>query len=356
MGVLEDTAQQARVTAQQLKVTIPSKRNFFLKQQRDLNKQFDVQVSDFVDKSLDGAKPALDNIHEKANSLVTDIRTATRNIERQMAKVNGMVSTLQTTLANIQNTDFDDLDASSKQMLMDFSNEYKSAYTVMWVKIVLVAVLFYYLRADWVLILVAYFAVYIVWTLISALIKLFQNIRKKESTLRAETCANVTDGDAVGSTCKPTSPSYAPCSSSVFGCCPNGLASTSDVSACGTFDCWQSAFGCCPNGTNKKSETDTCDAPVDCKTTKFGCCLNGMPREDTVGSNCTMNSACGYTTFGCCPDGTPRSDVTGTNCRTEAPIETVTKVITSAQPSFKPPNPFTTSNGAGFMSGFQAIS
>lgn len=374
MGVLDDMAQEARLIVSKLKVSIVSDQKVFLGRQSKIETDFDDLIERLTNKTT-SVNAGLDTVHDESETLVADIKSATKKIQTQISDVDGMVSGLQTTISNIQKTtDFDELDASSKQMLMDFSKEYKSAYAILWAKIILVAFLLYSLRVDWKLIIVAYLAVYISWALIEALIKIFQNMfkRKKVSDLKADRCANVTAADAVGSGCPPPAPpEYKPCSSTDFGCCANGLASTVDKSACQTIDCWKTAFGCCSNGSPKTSATDTCDVPVECKNSRYGCCLNGMPRDDEAGTNCTLHTMCGYSAFGCCPDGTLRKDALGSNCggkqAEKSSLHQLNSIATSAKPmniptpaqSMSPPNPFTAKNGSfntSFTSGLQSIS
>ena len=379
MGVLDDMAQQARLIAATLKVNIPSQKKTFLQRQKLLNADFERHLALFVTKYKtdtkvsDAAKTALDNVHEGVNTLETDIRAASKAARKQISSVDWMVTGLQTTITNIQTTtDFDSLDASSKQLLMDFSREYKSAYAIMWAKVALVIFLCWHLRQEWFLIIVAYLAFYILWMLLEALIKIFKGIFKKKPAvdLNAARCANVTAADAVGSGCPITkAPSFTPCSGTTFGCCPNGLAAPDDKSTCGTLDCWKTSFGCCLNGTAKTSATDTCDAPPQCLDTGFGCCPNGMPRDDEAGTNCTLNSACGYSAFGCCPDGTLRDDALGSNCEGGKPQSSMKQLsdLVGSVPmnrpypasSIEPPNPFLQSNGsinANFTSGLNAVS
>jgi len=381
MGALDDMAQQARLIAAKLKVSIPKREKAFQQRRDRLQQQFDEQLTLFVDNYKknndvsDAARTALDNISNSVDELVNDIRAASKDIDAQVAGVDGMITGLQTTITNIQNTtDFDSLDASSKQLLMDLSKDYKTSYAILWTKVALVAFLCWYLRQEWVLILVAYGAVYILWLLIDAIIKLFQVIfqPKPTSDLEAARCAQVTDADKVGSGCPASDPpTYTPCSATEFGCCPDGLASTADKSTCGTIDCWKTAFGCCRNGKPKESADDSCDMAPTCKSSRYGCCQNGMPREDEEGTNCTLNSVCGYSAFGCCPDGTLRTDRLGSNCETgktnSSPLKQLNEVVADAtsmnvpkpELSMQPPNPFTANNdgiNTGFMSGLQAVS
>jgi len=367
MGVLDDTSKQARLIAAKLKVSVESKEKVFLRRRRELQAKFNTQLALFVDNykkdrdASDAARTALDNLHENATTLTEDVRYSTRYIQKQMASVDQMVTGLQATLSKIQTTEFDDLDATSKELLLDFSKEYKGAYAILWAKIALVAFLVYFLREHWILFSVAYLAVYVAWAVVAALIEIFKNIFKKKSIdLKAAKCANVTAADAIGSECEqPEAPTYKPCSSTDFGCCANGLPAPSDKSTCGTLDCWKTAFGCCPNGNPRKSATDKCNAVPHCKTSKFGCCLNGMPRDDAMGSNCTLHSSCGYTAFGCCPDGVPRADAAGSNCKgaKETPLSQVNELTLSLDVPKLPttPNPFTDSGFGGFASGFQAV-
>ena len=380
MGALDDMAQQARQIASKLKVSIPKREKVFQRRRDDLQKEFDEQLTIFIDNykknndASDAARTALENISESVDELVIDIQAASKDIDDKVAGLDGMVTGLQTTITNIQNTtDFDSLDASSKQLLLDLSKEYKMNYAILWAKVALVAFLCWYLRQEWILILVGYGAVYILWLLIDALIKIFEGIFKpKDVNLEAERCAQVTEADKVGSGCPVSdAPTYKPCSTTEFGCCPDGLAATADKSTCGTIDCWKTAFGCCANGTPKESATDSCDMPPRCKSSRFGCCQNGMPREDEEGTNCTLNSVCGYSAFGCCPDGELRADKLGSNCETGKtstnPLRQLNEVVTASTsmnvtppgPSIQPPNPFTEPNDSintGFMSGLQAVS
>jgi hypothetical protein len=380
MGALDDMAQQARLIAAKLKVSIPKREKVFRQRRDQLQTQFETQLALYIDNYKknndvsDAARTSLESISSSVDELVNDIQAASKDIDAQVAGVDGMISGLHTTITNIQKTtDFDSLDASSKQLLMDLSKDYKVSYAILWAKAALVLFLCWYLRHEWILILVAYGAVYIVWLLVDAILKLFEVIFKKKPTsdLEAARCAQVTEADKIGSGCPLTdSPSYKPCSDTEFGCCPNGLAATTDTSTCGTFDCWKTAFGCCPSGKPKESATDSCDMPPKCKSSRFGCCQNGMPREDEEGTNCTLNSVCGYSAFGCCPDGELRTDRLGSNCKTgkasSSPLRQLNDTVSSSTSmnvpetasSIDPPNPFTASNGsanASFTSGLNAV-
>ena len=350
MGILDDMSQQARLIASKVAVTIKNNDKLFLEKETNIQTKFktqlDILISNFGTDAYDTT--AVDSVHTDSIEFITDVRTATTSIETEMKSVNEMVTKLQTVISNVQTTtDFNALDASSKQLLLDFSKDYKVSYAVMWAKIVLVAFLFYYLRQEWIFILVVYVAVHIIWTVIVALIGIFKVITQKRT--------KSTDLPATGEkSCEIPKQTYIPCSETAFGCCGNGFAALGDATTCGTLDCWKSAFGCCSDGiTSKKTADDKCAISVDCRTSAFGCCPNGIPRFDAAGSNCKMNSKCGYSEYGCCKDGTLRIDSIGTNCAGYIP--TINNVITSTTSATSGPNPFTDSGDSGLASGLRSI-
>lgn len=119
------------------------------------------------------------------------------------------------------------------------------------------------------------------------------------------------------------------CSTSTFGCCPNGIDSKMNF-----------------YGTNCPSYTTTAvivpkplpppPQPVPppphpiyivpqpiggCAGTRYGCCPdNTTPKIDEQGSNCIIKypqpvGGCAGTQYGCCPDGTTaKIDSEGSNC------------------------------------------
>ena len=348
MGILEDLSQQARIIASKVAVTIENNNTLFLDKETDIRTKFktqlDILIKNFGTDAYDTT--AVDSVHTDSIEFITEVRDATTAIKTQMNSVNDMVTRLQTVISNVQNsTDFNALDASSKQLLLDFSKDYKISYTIMWAKIVLVAFLLYYLRQEWIFILVVYAAIHIIWKVIVALIGIFKVITQKRT--------KSTDLPATGEkSCNIPKQTYIPCSETAFGCCGNGFAALGDATTCGTLDCWKSAFGCCSDGiTSKKTADDTCNVSVDCTTSAFGCCPNGMQRFDAAGSNCKMNSKCGYSEYGCCKDGTLRADSLGSNCTEYKP--TISKLLSNSAVSL--PNPFTGSGDSGLASGLRSI-
>ena len=153
----------------------------------------------------------------------------------------------------------------------------------------------------------------------------------------------------------PTPPTPGGCSSTEYGCCPDGTTAMnppSQTPRCPNFpavtgDCSSTQGGCCPDGTTAKSTSfDNCDASANCPapsdesglTSTFGCCPADAPSDasqpmaDAIGSNCGYQDAsnnnydptvegmsnsggCADSTLGCCDDGTTaKTDNDGTNC------------------------------------------
>ena len=356
MSVLNDMSQQARVIASQLSVKVQDAKPIFITRETTLQTTFDTQLTALVSTvgTNDYDTTAIDAVHADSLKLISDIQSATSDVQKQMKTVNDLITQLRTWITNIQNTtDFNELDASSKHILLDFAKEYRFAYAILWAKIILVAALLFYLRSDWKLFCAAYVAVYICWILITTIITIFKNIfrkRTKMTDLTASKCSNVG-----GRGCPETTPpSFIPCADTDFGCCGNGLAAVGDTSTCGTLDCWNSAFGCCSDGvTAKKTKDDTCGDVIDCDTSSFGCCPNGMPRVDAIGSNCTMNSSCGYSAYGCCNDGSLRIDATGSNCVGATPPTPLSTLNSISLNSVS--NPFTDSGRVGMSSSITSL-
>lgn len=58
------------------------------------------------------------------------------------------------------------------------------------------------------------------------------------------------------------------------------------------------------------------DKPVigGCSSTKYGCCPDGKTAKNKHGTNCFIGG-CSSTKYGCCPDGKTARNKHGTNCQ-----------------------------------------
>ena len=247
------------------------------------------------------------------------------------------VSTAQDNLAS---GDPDKLDSTSRRTMLDFADQYRLAYYVVWVKVVLIGVIVYFLYSQQNLLLSAavFVAITLVWYVWVYLLAMYRGRNPRAGdTDTGKLCGDgVTLSDETGSNCPAvcTAETYVACNKSVYGkCCWNGNPFTDATgSACAPQpsdpeSCFNSAYGCCPDGlTNRKDPTarvhldkslDTygCALVPDCKTSEFGCCPNGTART-SINDDCTFQSPCAFSAFGCCADGSNKTNAEGSACPT----------------------------------------
>ena len=221
-------------------------------------------------------------------------------------------------------------DATSRKMMLDYAEEYKISFLVVWAKVVIVIVATYLMWStqNMFYTLATMVAVVIVWYTWSFIVHFFTG-RNPSGGDKPRTCADGTAANATGSNCSSTCPTvenvpinlYMSCEESVNGCCSDGMPSMhEDLTKCpAARTCAATEFGCCPDGETDRVDIHgtNCDwtyVEGDCSESKFGCCANGMLKADEKGTNCTPANACGFTAFGCCPDGSFRDDLAGSNC------------------------------------------
>jgi hypothetical protein len=220
-------------------------------------------------------------------------------------------------------------DATSRKMMLDYAEEYKISFLVVWAKVVVVIVATYLMWSTQNILytLATMVAVVIVWYTWSFIVHFFTG-RNPSGGDKPRKCPDGTEANATGSNCNtcPTVDNvpinlYMSCEESVNGCCSNGMPSMhEDLKKCPVArSCAASEFGCCPDGDTERTDRNgnNCDWTYyegDCSESKFGCCANGLLKEDEKGTNCTPANACGFSAFGCCPDGSDRDDLAGSNC------------------------------------------
>lgn len=221
-------------------------------------------------------------------------------------------------------------DATSRKMMLDYAEEYKISFLVVWAKVVIVIVATYLMWStqNMLYTLATMVAVVIVWYTWSFIVHFFTG-RNPSGGDKPRTCADGTAANATGSNCStcPTVDNvptnlYMSCEESVNGCCSNGMPNLhDDLEKCpAARACAASKYGCCPDGDTERTDINgnNCDWTYyegNCSESKFGCCPNGLLKEDEKGTNCTPANACGFSAFGCCPDGSDRDDLAGSNCR-----------------------------------------
>ncbi|XP_035703436.1 papilin isoform X2 [Folsomia candida] len=118
---------------------------------------------------------------------------------------------------------------------------------------------------------------------------------------------------------KPISEKSKNCSTSTFGCCPDGLNPATGPFGAGCTNpktCTETKFGCCEDGVTPaqgKLKLRGCPMP-DCEKSLFGCCTDGKtPAEGNDFLGCEKH--CAETEFGCCPDEkTPKKGPKGKGC------------------------------------------
>jgi hypothetical protein len=126
---------------------------------------------------------------------------------------------------------------------------------------------------------------------------------------------------------------YSSCTSTMYGCCPNGKDPKIDENGSNCepdpspapTSCAGTTYGCCPDELTAKVDANgsNCASYPPCAGSTFGCCPDGKtPKKDYVGSNCIPPApSCGGSTFGCCPDGkTAKTDYLGSNCVPPPPL------------------------------------
>ena len=96
---------------------------------------------------------------------------------------------------------------------------------------------------------------------------------------------------------------------------------------CSDMNCSSSKYGCCPDGiTPKKSKNDKCKKRpkiINCSKTKFGCCPNSNKVRKSAKDNCNTGKTkgCAVSEYGCCPDSEIPRKSSNDNCRGIYPIK-----------------------------------
>jgi hypothetical protein len=164
-------------------------------------------------------------------------------------------------------------DDTTKQLMLDYANEYRALYVALWVKggLLVAFCILLYTPENAKLFAVAFFLFLIVKYAIA-----FAQYIQAERRL---------GGDVTGVTC----------SEMKYGCCSDGITAMVDSSGSNCVDptitksgmCSNSQFGCCPDGATTRTTLGGENCVDWCSATDFGCCPgNQIAKTDISGSNC----------------------------------------------------------------------
>jgi hypothetical protein len=279
----------------------------------------------YSEKYPDASTATIDDVNKKLKDIADSLETTSFTLQQK-------IDQYETTLSGLESSaESGYSDVTSKKLLSDYSDEYRVAYVVVWFKVIAVVFIVYqmYSRKNLLFVAATAVAVVIVWYTWTFVQNFFTGLNPSGgNTEKGRLCADgVTEADATGSNCstcptKGTPAPYKACKETPFGCCADGLPSTtSDMMSCApSMACRSSLYGCCPDQTTAKIDVQgsNCDYKMfssSCMTTTYGCCPNGMVKEDADGSNCSLVNFCGFGSFGCCPDGSFKSNAAGSNCQ-----------------------------------------
>lgn len=113
---------------------------------------------------------AYTNAVAKLNSVIASISTLETKIDVELARLNNLIIRGQSRISNIREStknllagdSYESLDATSKQLLADYTAEYKAATYTFWIKVVLIVGLMVVMKEHVTDILMLYVAIYII--------------------------------------------------------------------------------------------------------------------------------------------------------------------------------------------------
>jgi hypothetical protein len=278
----------------------------------------------------------LAGIEADLHELIETINTSVVGVKKLADDAAVQMDNVTAAQGNLALGDPDKLDSTSRRTMLDFADQYRLAYYVVWVKVVLIVGVVYFLYSQENLLLsgLIFVAITLLWYVGTFLLAMYRGRNPGGGDTDAgKMCGDgVTLSDETGSNCPAvcTAETYVACNKGVYGkCCWNGTPFTDATgSACPLApsdpeSCFNSAYGCCSDGKTKRQDpTGTylgnvdkygCAVVADCKTSEFGCCPNGTARTSNE-DDCTFQSPCAFSAFGCCEDGSSKSNAAGSAC------------------------------------------
>jgi hypothetical protein len=315
--------------------TSPQTHQFFLTKLKRYGKQYVAALqrveANYARHKVGRDPPAYKNAVAQLEAIEGEVRDLKQEVHTAIVGVKASADATAQKAENVAKSqaaleaaggDLDKLDPTSRRTMLDFADQYKLAYYVLWAKVFLAAGVLYMVFSleNVVLSLAITAAIAIVWYIINLLIALYRGRNPKGgSTEEGKMCGDgvtpmVGDGENCPDIC--TKDTYVACNQGSFAkCCWDGTPF--DGESCPTVpegSCYESQYGCCPDGKTARTATGGCPEVVACASSQFGCCPNGQPRTDATDESCTFQSPCGFTAFGCCENSTPKTDAAGSNC------------------------------------------
>jgi hypothetical protein len=280
-------SEAAKNRAQTFKTVVTNQKDEFdaeLATFKERNATIMNMPTDPADK-LGEQKTAVANLHDDMEKFCVKVKSETDLVKDNVQTAKQELDTTNTLVENLESSDYNDLNLTSKQLLEDSASNYKQTFIAVCIKAGICLIAIYMLLPFWVDIIVVFFGIIIVWILFTGISYTWEQATKKKG-----------DTKLVGATDTTKSSTYSPPTK----VCRNGEP---DTGSCATENlCWGTTYGCCANGQDPmKSADDECGLKP-CQSSKFGCCPNGAPKLDQMGSNCNSNAVCGLSPWGCNED------------------------------------------------------
>jgi hypothetical protein len=171
----------------------------------------------------------LNGVDKQLKMLNEHIRTNIKQVGTSLSSTDAEIHDLKQVLDNLKHySSFDELDASSKQMLMDYSTVYKDQRTLFWMKTITIGIIIYLLiikEKKYVYMLYLIIGVGLLYMVIG----LYRYFKSSSSMPKS------VSSSAAISPPPESSISCSSCGKSTYGCCPDGITnSNSDRSNCNT--------------------------------------------------------------------------------------------------------------------------